>query len=591
LAWPAPLDSADIPLQGVAMARPTLVRAIAAALLVAPTAWLLMGATPVDRFRDDPDRLVFVTAHWKDRAQLQQIAGRFQHVTVDEAARTARTEASADDLIALRRMGVRVEIDDAATQKMRDNEQALADANSLVVANAIPGYSCYRTVEETYATMDNLAAIVPDKASVIDIGPSWIAAHTGGAQGYRMKVLRINNSATDASIPSKPNMVIVAALHAREYTTAELVTRFSEWLLGGYNVDPDATWLVDNFRFHFILQSNPDGRKKAESGISWRKNVDTANGVCSANAYGVDLNRNFPWRWRTVAGGSSGDACASNYRGTAALSEDETANILRYVVGTPSSSGVYTGGVLADQRTDTGTAPSTYRGMFLDIHSYSRLVLWPWSYTSTTPPNSTALRTLGRRLAYFNGYKPQQWIGLYAADGTVTDTVYGITGAPSYTIELGQAFFESCSTFESTTYPRNFDALKYAARSLYAPYNYPGGPDTTSIGASATSVRRGQAFAVSAWVDDARFNQSNGTEAVQNIANVRAYVDTRPWVGGAAYRSMTPSDGSFNSAREQATTNIPTTNLALGKHVVFVRGTDASGKPGTPRAIYFDVTP
>src|SRR6476661_9079951 len=109
-------------------------------------------------------------------------------------------------------------------------------------------------------------------------------------------------------------------------------------------------------------------------------------------------------------------------------------------------------------------------------------------------PNGPALRTLGRRLAYFNNYRPVQWIGMYAADGTNTDTVYGVSGAPSYTIELGQEFFEDCSTFESSTYPQNFNALKYAARNLMNPYTSPGGPDTTSVGASAKSVERGQAF-------------------------------------------------------------------------------------------------
>ena len=119
----------------------------------------------------------------------------------------------------------------------------------------------------------------PSIATVRDIGPSWTWQKTGGAQGYRMRVLRLNNAATDATVPNKPNMVVLAAIHAREYTTAELTTRFAEWLVKGYGTDPEATWMLDNFRFHFLLQANPDGRKKAESGISWRKNTDTDNGT------------------------------------------------------------------------------------------------------------------------------------------------------------------------------------------------------------------------------------------------------------------------------------------------------------------------
>ena len=590
--------------------RVLLVRALAAGLLALP-ALLLMGARPPEAFRNatfetDPDRLVFVTAHWRDRAQLQRIASKFQHLMIDEKAHTARMEASSDDLLALRRLGVRYEIDEAATERMRQVEGSLAKremmvqqgalmqttsgltAQKLVAERAIPGFACYRTVEETYGTMDQLVARRPSIAQVLDIGPSWVAQNVGAASGYRMRVLRLNNTATDASIPNKPNIVVLSAIHAREYTTAELTTRFAEWLVNTYGVDPQATWMVDNFRFHFILQGNPDGRKKAESGLSWRKNVDTANGSCSANAYGVDLNRNFTWSFGTVAGGSSSDACDATYRGPSAASETEVQNLMRYIVGTRGTNGTYSGGVLADRRTDTGVAPADYRGLFLDIHSYSQMVLWPWANTSTAAPNSVALRTLGRRMAYFNNYSPRQWIGLYAADGTNTDTIYGITGAPSYTVELGQAFFEDCNTFESTTFPQNFEMLQYAARNAFSPYTSPGGPDTTSIGASAGSVVRGQAFAVSAYFDDARFNQSNGAEAVQAVTSASAWVDGAPW-SGAAPIAMAASDGAFNTSREQAVVNINTAGLAPGKHVVFVRGTDASGTAGAPRAIYFTV--
>ena len=582
---------------------------LAVVLLIAwPT--LSLAATPVDRFRDDPDRLVMVIAHWHNRAQLQTIAARFQHLEIDEKARTARLEASADDLVILRRLGVQVEIDTGATDRLRRAEAAMAlratiaqqqltsqgemtstglTAAKLTAQNAIPGYACYRTVEETYATMDLIARNRPTLASVVDIGPTWTYANTSGAQGYRMRVLRLTNAATNASIPDKPNMVVLAAIHAREYTTAELVTRFAEWLANGHGTDPEATWLLDNFRFHFLLQANPDGRKKAESGLSWRKNTDTDNGVCSANAYGVDLNRNFTWRFGTVSGGSSGNACDSTYRGPGAASEEEVQNVLRYVVGTQGSGGTFAGGVLPDRRTDTGTAPADYRGMFLDIHSFSQLVLWPWAYTTAASPNAAPLRTLGRRLAYFNSYRPVQWTGLYEADGTNTDTVYGLTGAPSYTIELGQEFFEDCATFQSTTFPRNFNALKYAARNLQAPYSSPGGPDTTSVGASAVSILRGQAFAVSAWIDDARFNQSNGSEPVQAITGANAYLDVAPWTAGAVPLTMRASDGAFGSSREQVVVNIDTRNLAYGRHVVYVRGVDASGRPGTPSAIYFSV--
>ena len=50
--------------------------------------------------------------------------------------------------------------------------------------------------------------------------------------------------------------------------------------------------------------------------------------------------------------------------------------------------------------------------------------------------------------------------------------------------------------------------LRYAARSLQAPYTLPSGPDTTAISASARRVFIGTPLVVRATVDDSRFNQA-----------------------------------------------------------------------------------
>ena len=377
-----------------------------------------------------PPESFFVTAHYRDRAELQALASQFQHLIVDRRTRTVRLEADAHDIDALRAAGIEIDIDAAATQQMRDATNAVFGRPSGR-AKSISGYACYRTVEETYTSMQQLATTKPALAQVVDIGPSWQKS-VNSASGYTMKVLRLSNSATDAAIPDKPHMVVLSSIHAREYTPAELMTRFGEWLVNGYGTDAEATWLLDNYRFHLVLQGNPDGRKKAETGLSWRKNTNNGNGgACSANSVGTDLNRNFPFHWSTVAGGSSGDPCNETYRGPLRASEPETQNIVRYVAGTQGSDGSYSGGIFPDRRADlaSAAAPDDYRGLFMDIHSYSQLVLWPWGDTSSAAPNMAPLRTLGRRLAYFNSYRPQQSAELYGTDGATDDFAYG-DGAP-----------------------------------------------------------------------------------------------------------------------------------------------------------------
>ena len=86
------------------------------------------------------------------------------------------------------------------------------------------------------------------------------------------------------------------------------------------------------------------------------------------------------------------------------------------------------------------------------------------------------------------------------------------------------------------------------------------------------SIVAGKPFAVSAYVDDAPYNQTNGAEPVQNITGARAFVDARPWAAGAPSLAMSPTDGAFNSTREQATVVISTRNLKAGRPTACLAG-------------------
>jgi len=163
-----------------------------------------------------------------------------------------------------------------------------------------------------------------------------------------------------------------------------------------------------------MLQANPDGRKQAEAGFLWRKNTNQSYCGSTSNSRGVDLNRNFSFSWNSTNGqGSSSNQCSATYRGPSGASEPEVQAIESYVRG------------LWPDRRGTGrndAAPADTSGIHLDIHSYSELVLWPWGDTSSSAPNGSALQTLGRKFAFFNGYSPMQSVGLYPTDGT-TDSV------------------------------------------------------------------------------------------------------------------------------------------------------------------------
>lgn len=449
--------------------------------------------------------------------------------------------------------------------------------SAMVQASGITGFPCYRTVEETFDAALELVAERPDLASWTDAGNSW--ERQSGLGGYEMWVLRLTNSAVAGP---KPKLFITSSIHAREYTPAELSTRFAEYLIENYDHDADATWLLDYHEIHFLLHANPDGRKRAEAGELWRKNTNPAYCGSTSNNRGADLNRNCNFGWG-CCGGSSSSQCSSTYRGASPGSEPETQAIQSYLLAE-----------FPDQRAAAldAPAPASATGVFLDIHSYSELVLWPWGFSGLAP-NHAELRTLGRKFAYFNDYTPQQAVQLYVTDGTTIDFAYGELGLAAYTFELGTQFFQACDTFESVILPRNLPALLYAAKVARTPYLTPAGPDSLALTVSPLVAGAAEARGVTATIDDTRYKNSNGQEATQNVAAAEYYVDVPPWdtAGMPQALPLSAVDGSFDSAAEAVQATIDTQGLAAGRHFLFLRGQDADGNWGAFAAAFFHVSP
>ena len=450
----------------------------------------------------------------------------------------------------------------------------------LESGESIPNYPCYETVEETFAAAQGFTSTYPKLASWTDVGDSW--QKTQGSGGYDMGVLKLTNKdTTGPNGEPKPKLFVNSAIHAREYVTAPVMLAFAKQLLTGYGKNADATWILDHHEVHLLLQTNPDGRKKAEGGLLWRKNTNTAYCGANSNSRGADLNRNFSYSWNVTNGqGSSGNPCDETFRGPSKASEPETQTVESYVRS-----------IFPDRR-GTGyddAAPTDTSGIHIDIHSYSQLVLWPYGFRSKAAPNGTALQTLGRKFAYFNHYTPEQSIGLYATDGTSDSISYGELGVPAFTIEMGTSFFQSCTSYESTIKPDNLNTLMYAAKVVRAPYITPAGPDALKVKLSTNGIPAGTPVTVTATIDDTHYNNSNGTEPTQNIAGAEVFIDNPPWMPGASPQNMSAADGSFNTKTEKATLALSTTGMSKGKHFVYVRGVDASGNKGPVSAVFLKI--
>ncbi len=511
-----------------------------------------------------------VRAYFTDRWMVAAVAAWTEPWEVNYTACYLLLEVDRAGYERLLDAGFRVTVEPKLTAQLTAPRERLPGQ-----VNGIPGYPCYRTVEETFDTAAAIAAAHPDLATWIDIGDSWEKTQPGGPDGYDMLVLRLTNSAVPGP---KPKLFVMTSIHAREYTPAELNTRFAEYLIDNYGADPDVTWLLDYHEIHLLLQANPDGRKHAEAGQWWRKNTDNDDGCNDPDSWGTDLNRNYEFQWG-CCGGSSGAPCSTTYRGPAPSSEPETVAVRDYVRA-----------IFPDQRGDdlTDPAPDDAMGVFLDIHSYSELVLWPWGFTNTLAANGPALQTLGRKFAYFNDYRPEQSVGLYPTDGTTDDFAYGDLGLAAYTFELGTAFFQDCATFEETILPDNLPALLYAAKVSRAPYLLPAGPDALDVTATPGGVTPGAPVQLTATLDDTRYNNENGTEPTQNIAAAEYYIDVPPWVTTTTPISypLAAADGSFDEKVEPVVATVDTSSLPAGRHIIFIRGRDAAGNWGPVSATW-----
>ena len=156
--------------------------------------------------------------------------------------------ATDEEIEAAERAGMRV-VEDGDYASV-----ALAsEVPAAVVQGAIAGYPCYRTVEETYASAEAIVEQHPALATWSTIGTSWNKKQDG-ATGYDLKVLRLTNSATSGD---KPTLFITAALHAREFTTAELALRLAEHVADAWETDADIRWLLDHHELHIMPVVNP----------------------------------------------------------------------------------------------------------------------------------------------------------------------------------------------------------------------------------------------------------------------------------------------------------------------------------------------
>ncbi|GAA3139387.1 M14 family metallopeptidase [Streptomyces rameus] len=147
-------------------------------------------------------------------------------------------------------------------------------------------------------------------------------------RGQDILALKLTGNAKKSKDGSKPSVLYLSNQHAREWITPEMTRRLMHYYLDNYGTDKRVKKIVDTTELWFVLSANPDGYDYTFQGSAnrlWRKNLRDVNGdgVISTGD-GVDLNRNFAYKWGYDDEGSSPNPTSQTYRGASPESEPET---------------------------------------------------------------------------------------------------------------------------------------------------------------------------------------------------------------------------------------------------------------------------
>jgi hypothetical protein len=261
----------------------------------------------------------------------------------------------------------------------------------------------FRTLSQIEAFLDSLTMLYPSICSAkFSIGNSY--------EGHPMWVMRISNNPNVEQ--GKPSVFYNSLIHAREPAGASTLLNFMQYLATNYGVDPAVTDIIDNRELYFLPVVNPDGYYYNEEtypngGGMWRKNRRPLGG----SYYGIDLNRNFSFKWGYDEYGASNIINSEVYRGSAPFSEPETQHFRDFV-------------------------QSHNFAIIHNLHTYSNLFLWPYGFDRVWSDKEEFFRNLGDSMTQVNHYTPEVGWTLYPTNGDADDWGWGDTLTKPRTISV-----------------------------------------------------------------------------------------------------------------------------------------------------------
>ncbi|KAK2491694.1 hypothetical protein MC885_011665 [Smutsia gigantea] len=285
---------------------------------------------------------------------------------------------------------------DNEDEEMQHNEGQEWSSNTF-------NYGAYHSLEAIYHEMDSIAQEFPDLASRVKIGHSF--------ENRSIYVMKFST----AEGMGRPAIWLNAGIHSREWISQATGIWTARKIVSDYGKDPAITSILEKMDIFLLPVANPDGYVYTQTkNRLWRKTRSLNPG---SRCIGADPNRN--WNASFAGEGTSDNPCSEVYHGSHANSEVEVKSVVDFIQ-------------------EHGNFKC-----FIDLHSYSQLLMYPYGYTVHKAPDADELDEVARRaakaLASLAGTEYQ--VGptcttVYPASGSSIDWAYDNGIKYAFTFEL-----------------------------------------------------------------------------------------------------------------------------------------------------------